>query len=202
MALAIRDVRENDLDSVLALNNNAGPGIIPIDATRLRELYDIAAYFRIAEIDGHVAGFLIAMTPEAPYDSLNFAWFKQRHDDFVYIDRIVIARAYRGHGLGRVFYADVQSYAEVRSPLLTCEVFLQPRDDVSVLFHGTYGFREEGQQTLPTGQRVSLLAKELCSYKWVRETYLDGATGQLPNLPWLAERPHRTLRRSRAAGAA
>jgi hypothetical protein len=63
-----------------------------------------------------------------------------------------------------VFYADVQSFAEVRSPHLTCEVFLDPRDDVSVLFHGTYGFREVGQQVLPSGHRVSLLAKELCSY--------------------------------------
>ena len=40
------------------------------------------------------------------------------------------------------------SYAEVRVPVLTCEVFLEPRDDISVLFHGTYGFQEVGQQTM------------------------------------------------------
>jgi uncharacterized protein len=188
MVLAIRDVREHELDGVLGLNNAAGPGILPIDTQRLRRLYDFAAYFRVAEIDGHMAGFLIALTPDAPYDSLNFAWFQARYDDFVYIDRIVIAQRYRGLGLGRVFYADAQSYAEVRSPRLTCEVFLEPRDDASVLFHGTYGFREEGQQTLPSGRRVSLLVKELCSYPWVRETYLaDGASG-LPDEPWLRVR--------------
>jgi predicted GNAT superfamily acetyltransferase len=201
MPLTIRDVREHDLDSVLALNNAAGPGILPIDAARLRHLYDVAAYFRVAEIDGHIGGFLIALRPDAEYDSPNFAWFRAHLPDFVYIDRIVIARPYRGHGLGRVFYADVQSYAETRSPLLTCEVFLDPRDDVSVLFHGTYGFREEGQQTLPSGHRVSLLAKELCSFPWVRQTYLEHGAGQLPGLPWLAERSHRIGVAVRAAAA-
>ncbi len=201
MALVIRDVREHDLDSVLALNNAAGPGILPIDTARLRHLYDVAAYFRVAEIDGRIGGFLIALRPDADYESPNFAWFKANMDDFVYIDRIVVARPYRGHGLGRVFYADVQGYAEVRSQMLTCEVFLDPRDDVSVLFHGTYGFREVGQQSLPSGQRVSLLGKELCSYEWVRETYLNGPARQLPALPWLAERAHRSGQPDRAAAA-
>lgn len=201
MALKIRDVREHELDSVLGLNNAAGPGILPIDTERVRELFNIAAYFRVAEIDGHIGGFLIALRPDADYDSPNFEWFKAHFPDFVYIDRIVIARPYRGHGLGRIFYADVQGYAEVRSPLLTCEVFLDPRDDVSVLFHGTYGFREWGQQTLASGHHVSLLVKELCSFEWVRDTYLEGPTRQLPAMPWLAERAHRIGAPVRTAAA-
>ena len=200
MALSIRDVREAELDSVLALNNAAGPGILPIDARRLRHLFDIAAYFRVAEIDGHLAGFLIALRPGVEYDSENYAWFCARYPDFVYVDRIVIARAYRGHGLGRIFYSDVQSYAELRSPCLCCEVFLDPRDDASVLFHGTYGFREAGQQTLPSGHRVSLLAKELASYPFVRDTYL--ANGGLPNVPWISERDRPASRSTRNVGAA
>ena len=36
-------------------------------------------------------------------------------------------------------------------------------------------------------RRVSLLVKELPSYAWVRETYLDNAKG-LPDLPWLHSR--------------
>ena len=203
MALVIREVREQELDAILALNNAAAPGILPVDSTRIRALYEIAAYFRVAEIDGVIGGFLIALTPEAGYDSLNFQWFKSKYERFVYIDRIVIARPYRGLGLGRIFYADVQSFADVRSPLLTCEVFLDPRDDVSVLFHGTYGFQEVGQQMMPAVQRrVALLAKELCSFSFVRDTYLRGPAGALPNQPWLAERERGpTLPAARAAGA-
>lgn len=187
MALAIRDVREQDLDAVLALNNTAGRTILALDAARLRHFYEHADYFRVAEIDGHLAGFLIALRDGADYHSPNYRWFGEHYERFAYIDRIVIANAYRRHGLGRIFYCDVTSYAEVRVPVLTCEVFLEPRDDVVVLFHGTYGFQEVGQQRMgEDGPQVSLLAKDLPSFPYVRETWLE--RGGLPDVPWLAER--------------
>jgi hypothetical protein len=77
-------------------------------------------------------------------------------------------------------------------------VFLDPRDDVAVLFHGTYGFREEGQLTMPSGPRVSLLSKELCSYAWVRDTYLR--RNGLPDVAWLAERARRARPVAHAVG--
>ena len=104
MALAIRDVREHDLDAVLALNNAAGRTILALDAAQLRYFYDYADYFRVAEIDGHIAGFLIALREGSEYDSPNYCWFCERYPQFVYIDRIVIANAYRRNGLGRIFY--------------------------------------------------------------------------------------------------
>ncbi|MEO7013149.1 MAG: GNAT family N-acetyltransferase [Dokdonella sp.] len=189
MTLVIRDVREHELDAVLALNNAVGPRILALDASRMRWFFSHASYFRVAEIDGVIAGFLIALRETATYASPNFLWFRERYPEFVYIDRIVIAEPSRGLGLGRVFYCDVTSYAELRVPLLACEVFLEPRDDVAVLFHGTYGFNEVGQQLMPgVGRTVSLLAKSLCSHEFVRDTYLTAGTGELPDLPWLAER--------------
>ena len=189
MRMVIRDVREHELDSVLALNNAAGAGILPIDAERLDYFWRHAAYFRVAEVDGHLAGFLVALMPEANYDSPNFLWFRERFPEFVYIDRIVIAGAHRGAGLGRVFYADVQSFAEVRSPRLACEVFVTTGRDPALLFHGSFGFHEVGQQAIPgTKLRASYLAKELCSFPWVRETYLEGSARALPELDWLRAR--------------
>lgn len=204
MALSIRDVQPHELDSILALNNAAGSTILPLDAAGLRLLHEQASYFRVAEVDGHIAGVLIAMREDAQYDSPNFLWFRDRYAQFVYIDRIVVARPYRGLGLGRVFYADATSYAETHVPLLACEVFLEPRDDVSLLFHGTYGFQEVGQQTMPSnGRRVALLAKTLCSFEFVRDTYLNGPTGRLPELPWLGERARMPAPRgARVAGGA
>ena len=61
MSIVVRDVREHELDSVLALNNAAGPAILPLDAARLRHFFDRAEYFRVAERDGTMAGFLIGM---------------------------------------------------------------------------------------------------------------------------------------------
>lgn len=198
MALAIRDVNQRDLDAVLALNNGAGAGILPLDREQLFYFYAEACYFRIVEVDGHIAGFLIALRENCDYQSENYCWFQQRNKHFVYIDRIVVASAQRGLGVGRVLYGDVQSYAEVRVPLLTCEVLLEPRNDAAVLFHGTYGFHEVGQQVLAaTQQRASLLAMELPSYAFVHQHY----RGNLPDLPWLQERERPVQDVQRAAGA-
>lgn len=205
MTLSIRDVQPHDLDSVLALNNAAGSTILPLDAAGLRTLYEQASYFRLAEVEGHVAAFLIALREDADYASPNYGWFRGHYSEFVYIDRIVVAKPYRGLGLGRVLYADVTSYAETRVPQLACEVFLEPRDDVSLLFHGTWGFQEVGQQVMPgVERRVALLAKTLCSYPYVRDTYLQGPSGRLPDLPWLDERSRALSdpRSARAAGGA
>lgn len=171
MSLILRDIEAEDLNAVWALNNSAGPGIVPIDRERMRHLFDVARYFRIARYNGELAGFQIALSPEADYDSPNFLWFRSQFPDFLYIDRIVVDSRFRRHGIGRVFYADVLSFAEVRYPLLTCEVFIQPRDDVSLVFFGTNGFQEVGQQVLPNGRRVSMMVKEMKAYPFVKETY-------------------------------
>lgn len=184
MSIVVRDVREHELDSVLALNNAAGPAILPLDAARLRHFFDTAEYFRVAERDGTLAGFLIGMGSRADHDSSNFRWFRERYPDFFYIDRIVVASRRRGGGVGRAFYADAQSYAELRYPQLACEVFLEGTNDPVLLFHGSFGFREVGQHMMDeTGLRAAMLMKQLCSYPWVRETY-----GQaLPDMPWITQ---------------
>ncbi|MCG6117531.1 MAG: GNAT family N-acetyltransferase [Aquimonas sp.] len=187
MTIAIRDVGEHDLDSVLALNNSAGQSILPLDAERVRFFMRHADYFRVAEVDGQIAGFLIALRPGTPYGSSNYRWFCEQFEEFLYIDRIVVAGSRRGAGLGRVFYADVTSYAEVRVPILACEVFLEPRNDAALLFHGTYGFREVGQHLMAeSGRQVSLLVKDLPSFAFVRDNYLGA--GGLPEEPWLISR--------------
>lgn len=187
MPIQIRDVHEHELEAVLALNNSAGPGILALEMEQLRFCYAEAAYFRVAEVAGAVLGFLIAFDETANYRSSNYQWFRERYPAFLYIDRVVVARAQRRAGLGRVFYADITSFAEVRRPLLACEVFLEPRNDAVLLFHGTYGFQEVGQRVMDeTGLRVSMLVKDLCSHAWVKERWLDGPG--LPDLPWLADR--------------
>ena len=107
MSIIIRDVRERELDLVLALNNAAGPGILPMDAAKLKFFWEHADYFRVAEKDGLLAGFLVALSQDTPHDSPNFLWFRERYPEFMYIDRIVIASTRRGAGVGRVFYGDV-----------------------------------------------------------------------------------------------
>ena len=183
MSIVVRDVREHELDSVLALNNAAGPAILPLDAARMRHFFETAEYFRVAERDGTLVGFLIGMGSNADHDSRNFKWFRERYPEFFYLDRIVVASRRRGGGVGRAFYADAQSYAELRYPQMACEVFLEGVTDPVLLFHGSFGFREIGQRVLVrNGTRAAMLMKELCSHAWVDQTY--GKT--LPDVPWIA----------------
>ena len=198
MSIAIRDVREHELDSVLALNNAAGPAILPLDSARLRQLYASAEHFRVAERDGTLAGFLIGFGAHARHDSSNFAWFREHYPDFFYIDRVAVASRRRGGGVGRALYADAQSYAELRYPQLACEVFLQQGNDHALLFHGSFGFREVGQHVMSGHDiRAAMLMKGLCSYQWVRETYGDA----LPDQPWL-QRPRELPQAALATGGA
>lgn len=187
MSIVVRDVREHELDSILALNNAAGPAILPLDVARLQWFFSAAEYFRVAERDGVLSGFLVGFGSGSAHDSSNFRWFGERHERFFYIDRIVVASRRRGGGLGRAFYADVQSYAELRYPLLACEVLVEHDSDPARVFHGSFGFHEVGQHVMPAreadapGIRASMLVKSLCSYAWVSEHYGDA----LPDAPWL-----------------
>lgn len=191
MPIIIRDVREHELDSVLAMNNAAGTGILPMDAAKVRFFWENADYFRVAEVDGLLAGFLIALSQDAVHDSCNFKWFGERYEKFLYIDRIVIASARRSVGVGRVFYGDVQSFAEVRYPHLAAEVFIDTGSHPALIFHGSFGFREVGQNVMqPADIRACMLLKDLCSYPYVQSTYQNN----LPAQPWLSARhiPGRT----------
>ena len=80
MSIVVRDVREHELDSILALNNAAGPAILPLDAARLRRFFDTAEYFRVAVRDGTLSGFLVGFGSESGHDSSNFRWFGERYE--------------------------------------------------------------------------------------------------------------------------
>ncbi len=169
MKITITDMQPGWLDDVLQMNNQAGPEILPMNPERLQWFLRHAGYFRVALLDEVPAGFLIAMEKGTPHDSPNYQWFDRHYDSFVYIDRVVVGTGYRRHGIGRVLYADVQSWAEPRAPVLATEVPLTPDQQVSMLFHGTYGFQEVGQLDLPDqGRRVSLMVKALPDHEFIR----------------------------------
>lgn len=190
MSICLRDVQTQDLPSVLKLNNQAGPNILPMTQADVARFHDTAPYFKVGVVHGEVAAFLIALNNNSHCDGQNFQWFKSHFEHFTYIDRIVVSSQHRGHGLGRAFYADASSFAEVHSAHLCCEVFMDPPNDIALLFHSMFGFKEVGQQVMTSaGRRVSMLAKELCSHPYIEQTYLSQQG--LPDAPWVP-RPRQT----------
>jgi predicted GNAT superfamily acetyltransferase len=156
----LRPVTDADRDAVLALNQQNVQALAPMDHDRLVQLLGLADRFDVVHVDGEVAGFVVTFAPGTSYDSENYRWFTERHDDrFYYLDRIVLGHRFRRRGLGGLVYDAVE---QVAAPYdrLTLEVNLLPRNDVSLAFHERRGFVEVGRLGDET-HLVSLMEKDL-----------------------------------------
>jgi predicted GNAT superfamily acetyltransferase len=159
----LRDAAADDFTAILALNVESVHFLSPLDAPRLQRLHVQAAYHRVVAIDGVVAAVLLAFREGVDYDSPNYRWFVQRYPQFLYIDRVVVAAARRGHGLGARLYDDITAFAASRGVAhLTCEFDFEPPNPASARFHARRGFREVGRQRLGGGKKqVSLQARAI-----------------------------------------
>jgi uncharacterized protein len=154
----IRETSENDLAAALALNNASLPELNELVLEELATLVEQSTVSLTAEVDGAFAGFCVVLPPGVEYGSLNYTWFSRNYDDFAYLDRIAVDPAFRRYGIGRGFYTELQERLAGRFPVLLCEVNVRPRNDVSLAFHHSIGFREVGQQDTDGGKKtVSLL---------------------------------------------
>jgi len=161
-SVLIRDAVSADFAAILALNAESVHFTSPLDAARLHELHAMAIYHRVVEIGNTVAAFLLALREGTAYDSPNYRWFAARYDAFLYIDRIVVAAAHRGSGLGARLYEDLFAFASSRGiARVVCEFDLDPPNPASAQFHARHGFREVGRQWLGGGKKqVSLQSRE------------------------------------------
>ena len=156
-----RDARVDDLDALMALNDAAVPHVNALTRSAWIEFLDAAAMIRLAEAqDGSIAALMVALPPGLGYGSENYSWFGRRLSQFVYVDRIVVAPAWRGCGLGAAAYADLRAASAGDERPIVCEVNLRPTNDASLAFHGKQGFREIGVQSVyGNTKRVAMLAR-------------------------------------------
>jgi uncharacterized protein len=154
----LRDAARSDWPAILAMNKEAVHFLSPMDEAKLAQWSAAACYLRVVEVEGKVAAFLLGFRKSADYDSPNFLWFNERFDDFVYVDRVVVAPAFRGQGFADKLYDDFESFARARAiPRVTCEVNVEPPNPVSLKFHARRGFQEVGRQPYGPHKVVSLL---------------------------------------------
>jgi predicted GNAT superfamily acetyltransferase len=161
--VTLRTLVPADLPAARALNNGAVPAVPPMTEEEMAALV-AASSLSLVAIDVAAPedplGFLVAMDPDADYDGENFRFFLDRGRDFVYVDRIVVAEAARGSGVGRLLYQAVFARAtrDGRGEV-DCEVNLRPANPESLAFHARLGFVQVGEQETKGGAyRVALLA--------------------------------------------
>jgi uncharacterized protein len=162
-----RDAVQSDFQAILMLNEASVHFLSPLDLAKLTRLSKEPVFFPAAMSGTAVAGFLLAFLPVANYDNPNFLWFKARYEDFVYVDRIVISAEFRGRGVAKGLYAELERYAvSCGIPRIVCEVNVDPPNPVSLGFHEKEGFIEVGRQSIHEpatdySKIVSLQVKEL-----------------------------------------
>jgi predicted GNAT superfamily acetyltransferase len=143
-SLRIRDARVGDHAVLLALNNAATPHVNALEPEQFAWLATNADYFRVASRGGPLEGFVLAIRHGTTYWSANYAWFTERYDDFIYLDRVVVAPDARRAGVARALYTDLEQFTRGRWPRIALEVNVVPPNPGSIAFHEAAGFRRVG----------------------------------------------------------
>jgi uncharacterized protein len=159
----VRDAVAADHAAVLALNNAAPPHVNELSDEQFAWIVSHADYFRVAEDAAGVAGFVLALRPGLEYWSLNYRWFSERGDGFLYLDRIVVAERARGTGIGRMLYDDIDRFASGRYDRISLEVNLLPPNPGSLAFHERMGFRRVGVREEDGGTKAVALMERATS---------------------------------------
>jgi predicted GNAT superfamily acetyltransferase len=156
----IRDLRDADVAFVLALNKALEWAAAPMDADRLSLLRREGERLVVVDdVDGPVA-FAITLRPGASYDSVNYRWFSETFDDFLYLDRIMVSDHARRRGIATLVYDAMEDYARPFGRMV-CEVNSDPPNPASLAFHTSRGYLTRGHQRMPDGHEVVLLEKPL-----------------------------------------
>ena len=162
MGFHIRDVREEDLEAILALNESEVPHVGSVTLEQMRWFYEHAAYFRVAANGPVIGAYLVGMRPGSSYASPNYRWFCERYEDFAYVDRVAVASDSRRQRLASRLYMDFAASVGATVDVMTCEVNVRPPNDTSMDFHRRLGFEQVGTlESADSSKAVALLAKPL-----------------------------------------
>ena len=158
----IRPIVPSDFLKVLEINNSNVPALGELTLEKLHYLVEHSLHALVVE-HHTLVGFCITFAPNAPYDSLNYLWFCERYEQFVYLDRIAFTSQTQGIGLGKLLYQHIEQLmreSRLEYPLC-CEVNLEPPNPGSLRFHQSIGFKFVGTRGEGTDYQVALLTKSL-----------------------------------------
>lgn len=153
-----------DYPAILALNADAVPDVNLIDHQALQSLHEQALALIVARDlrDDSIAGFLLILDESAHYESVNYRFFKNGYEAFVYVDRVVVSPDHQRLGIGKRFYQRLFELSADRPA--ACEVNVRPMNQQSLSFHQQLGFEKIAEQETEGGsKRVAMLLRPAVS---------------------------------------
>ena len=143
--MEIRALQISDSSSIWEINEQGLPGTGKVSEQEILGLLNYSS-FSIGLFDSNsLLGFVICLPPKTAYGSLNYLWFNERYDDFLYVDRIAVSTTNRNQKIGSKLYQAVIDTASKIGVPIAAEVNLRPPNPDSVRFHQRHGFTEIGQ---------------------------------------------------------
>ena len=145
MSKTTASLSPSDVPMMWEINEQGLPGTGQVTQAEMAKLLDLSEVSLGAYQDGTLIGFVLCLLPKTEYGSLNYAWFNQRYDQFIYVDRIAVAKDSRNIGIGTLLYQQVFDYARQHGIPVTAEVSLKPSNEGSDRFHLRHGFVTVGE---------------------------------------------------------
>lgn len=162
----LRDLRTDDYPTVLELNEHFVHFLAPMDEAKLLAIVELTTWAKVVEIDGDVAAFAWAIPATGAYWSPFHAWFRERYDEFLYLDRVVVGEHAHRRGFGAMLYNDLERHArDGGHERVTLEVDIEPHNEGSLAFHTGRGYEPVGEvDCRPDGPLVRTFVKSVNQY--------------------------------------
>ena len=141
------------------INEQGLPGTGKVSVEQMGELLQLSDLCIGAYIDEKLVGFVLCLYPKKGYSSQNYAWFNERYNQFLYVDRIAISTQHRNIQIGSELYAKVFQLASEKQIPVTAEVSLYPPNEGSDRFHLRHGFSSVGEFH-QNGKSVTMYVRE------------------------------------------
>ncbi len=159
----LREATISDLEKIRTINEEAIPAVNTVSLDEFKWFLERSIYFKVSlNKDEEVCGFLLVLPTGLKYESLNYKWFSDKFSDFAYIDRIAVKDEFRGKGIGKRLYIDLEKSVMKDIKRIACEFNIKPPNLVSKKFHEGLDYKRVGTQlTEMDTKEVSLMIKEI-----------------------------------------
>jgi predicted GNAT superfamily acetyltransferase len=135
---------QQDALAVWGINEEGLPGTGKVTVEEISYLIEISNISIGVFDQDELVGFVICLSPNVDYGSLNYAWFNEKYDDFIYVDRIAVSINHRGLGIGSSIYQELFKISKQKRIPIAAEVNSVPPNPGSMRFHRRFKFLEVG----------------------------------------------------------